>query len=367
MPCYTAGGRDPRMTATVVGKTDAEGRASLVLPSCNALTGRAGTQVLRCEREGYATALAVVPARGKRVADVVMIAGTSVRGRLVDAAGEPMADTPVYLEHPVMLSGSGNSRFGAPLQLVRTDAQGRFVQHGCHPGAGCRVMLVMSPQQARRVGVTVEPGRALAPLLWIAARTSVERDVDFGTIAMHEVAMCRLEVVDHAGVPATEARVRLIHDSGFDLVVDYVTDRVGRLQFAYPDQSSRVGVFVKGGGIAIAELPERGRPLRIELSETREIRGRVLDVEGKPAANAFVQVWRQPPGLSYDMDRLALSSFGRSEPTGEDGRFVLTVPLDDVAFTIRARWRPLVGGAMPKISRLQAVAPNVGDVELVVR
>jgi hypothetical protein len=367
MPCYSAGGRDLRITAAEVGRTGADGVARVVLPSVNALTGRTGTQLVRVEHEGHATSLLTVPARGRRVASLVMEEGHAVRGRLVDAAGEPMVDVPVYLDHPVGLNGSGDSRFGAPLQGVRTDADGRFVEHGCSTQAGCRVLLVLSPTEARRFGLATAADRSLAPVLWVAARTTVDQEVDFGAIAMHEVRVCRLEVVGHDGVPATEARVRLLHDSGFDAVVDFVTDRVGRLQFTYPDESTRAGVFVRGGGVAVEPLAGSAERRRVTLSQTRQLRGTVVDDAGKPMRNAVVHVAGPPPGMSLDLRGLVRSSFGWSEPTAADGRYEITLPIADQPFTIRARWRPLVGDPLPKLSRLQKVAPDTDAIDLVVR
>lgn len=367
MPSYSAGGRDPSVTSVRVAESDAEGIARFRLPGVNALTGRAGTQVLRIEKEGYASTLQVVPARGRRIADAVLAKGHAVRGRLLDARGKPMAGVPVYLDHPVSLSGSGDARFGAPLQMARTDYDGRFVEHGCSAQSGCRVLLVLSPSEARRFGLTAETDRSLAPVLWVAARAQIDRDVDLGDIAMDQVAMCRLQVVDHQGLPATEARVRLIHDSGFDAVVDFVTDRVGRLQFAYPDDTTRVGAYVNRGGIGLMALPAGGAAMRLSLLETRTVEGRVVLEDGQPAAGAAVQVSAPGQGMDFDLSQLVFSAVASSWTADDDGRFAVTVPLAGRAFELRARWRPPVGAPVPKISRKELVEPDDEDVELVVR
>ncbi|MCK5945102.1 MAG: hypothetical protein KAI24_24145 [Planctomycetes bacterium] len=367
MPCYSVGGRDPRMTSTPVAQTDADGVAKFVLPELNALTGRRGSQVLRVAREGFATRLVVVPARGARRATLVMDEGFAVSGRLVDAAGEPIADQPVHVDHPVGIAGGSDARFGAPLQTVRTDADGRFVQHGLVPREGCRVMLALSPQRARALGFAAVTDRSLAPVAWIAARTNVTEDVELGTIRLSEVPMCRLQVVRHSGEPATEARVRLVHDSGYDATADFVTDRVGRLQFAYPDEHTRVGVFVPGGGVALfAVAGPASHELRVELSEPRVVTGRVVDEHGKPVANASVRGWATPQGMDLHLGQLVSSSFEASEPTGEDGRFRLTLPLGELVFPIRATAPPRRGSPSPRVSRLTKLAPDVDEIELVV-
>ncbi|MFN3242106.1 MAG: hypothetical protein ACE37K_11385 [Planctomycetota bacterium] len=367
MPSYSAGGRDPSVTSVRVAETDAEGVARFRLPSVNALTGRTGTQLLRIEKRGYASMLQVVPARGRRIANAVLADGYAVRGRLRDAEGKPMAGVAVYFDHPIGLGGSGDARFGAPLQMVRTDDQGRFVEHGCSPQSGCRVLLVLSPSEARRFGFAAETDRSLAPVLWVAACAQVGKDVDLGEIAMDEVAMCRLQVVDHQGLPATDARVRLIHESGFDAIVDFVTDRVGRLQFAYPDDATRAGVYVKGGGVGLMALPAGGAEMRLSLLETRAVEGRVLLEDGKPAAGAVVLASGPRQGMSFELGQLVGSALAQSWTADDDGRFVVTLPMTDTAFELRARWRPPVGAPIPRISPMELVEPDDEVVELVVR
>jgi len=368
-PSYSAGGRHPRLVATAAATSDKAGRATVLLPAKHPLTQRNREQLLKVSAKGFAKSLLSVaevkPGKEQEREFVLTLnAGHSITGVLRDARQQPLTGVEVFIECAIELDGKDSGYFGDPPVAVKTDASGRFAAHGLTTQAGCRVMLALSPEMARRVGFAALEDRALAPLQWIAAMDTVTQDVDLGVIALPDVPMCRLEVVDANMVPAADARVRLLHEGSFGSPIEFVTDRVGRLQFAFPTATTKVGVYVPGGGVALATVADAGtHAMRLLLMPTREVAGVVVDAKGKPAVGAQVMPWSRPQQMDFQLADLCYRSYRRSETTGEDGKFRVVLPLAEHPFSIRA-----VGTKDgPTSSELQVVDAETKQVELVLQ
>lgn len=362
-PRYSPGATHKRLVAGAGTMTDATGHATLLVPKRHPLTNRSNSQILRVAAKGFASSLLTVPTREDGLAlTLTMNTGHSITGVLIDASQQPLADVDVFVEHPIELDGKDNGFFGNAPVPVKTDKDGMFTVHGLTAQSGCRVMLMLDAERARRVGFAAHQDRSLAPIQWLAAVDQVTGDIDLGMVALAEIPMCRLEVVDHGEVPAPEARVLLLHEGSFASPIEFVTDRVGRLQFAFPDKTTRIGVFVPGGGVVLATVGSAAsHALRLELMATREVTGVVVDEEGKPVAGASVFPWSRPNGMQYELADLCFRSYKRSAATGDDGKFRLVLPMSEPTFSIRALG-PNTG--RPTSSKLQPVDGETRTVEL---
>tara|TARA_R110002094_G_scaffold113472_1_gene109608 strand:+ start:77 stop:1438 length:1362 start_codon:yes stop_codon:yes gene_type:complete len=367
IPCYAPGGRYLRMVSVHLAKTDQLGRATVVLPAIHPMTNHDVQQTLEVRSPEHASLLVnTVYDKGKPVTEVsvTMRDGYELKGQLVDAQQQPIVGLEVLVEHPIGLQGAGNSIWLNPPLPVRTDGEGRFAVNGLGDWAGCRVMLMLKPSEARLVGFATEADRSLAPIQWIAAVDKVVADIDLGPVCLADIPMCRLTVVGHDKVPAAEARVRLLHEGSLQPPIEFATDRVGRLQMAYPDANTRIGVYVPGGGIALAVVPSaETHDMRLSLMETRIVTGRVVDEAGKPVAGAVVKPRDRLRNYGFQLADLAYRSYGSMGATGADGKFRVTMPMVDVAFSIRATATIEQRSASSKV---MVVAPEEQNVELVV-
>lgn len=367
IPCYAPGGRHLRMVSVPLAKTDQLGRATVVLPAMHPMTNGKRSQTLEVRSPGHASRLAnTADDNGGpvTVVSVTMRDGYELKGQLVDAHQQPIVGIEVFVEHPIELQGADNSRWLNPPLPVRTDGDGRFAVNGLGDWSGCRVMLMLKPSEARLVGFATEADRSLAPIQWIAAVEKVVADIDLGPVCLADIPMCRLTIVGHDKVPAAEARVRLLHAGSLQPPIEFATDRVGRLQMAYPDANTRIGVYVPGGGIALAVVPSaETHEIRLSLMETRIVTGKVVDEAGKPVAGAVVKPWDRLRNCGFQLADLAYRSYGSMGATGADGKFRVTLPMVDVAFSIRAT---ATIEQRPASSKVMLVAPDEQNVELVV-
>lgn len=79
-------------------------------------------------------------------------------------------------------------------------------------------------------------------------------------------------------------------------------------------------------------------PFVITLSATRTVRGVVIDEKGGPVAGATVHQYDRARIDDRALSDMTFHGLAKSEPTGPDGAFVITLPLDDAPFALRA-WK----------------------------
>lgn len=340
-------GHHHRDLSTEVGRTAAEGVVDLVVPAHNPMYGG----------DSHKSCAFVIEARGRQriiawsdlgkieqELRLTMPTGIELTGRVVAADGSPARGVTLLPDCYAMGSDADTTGSGVPLRALPLDEQGRFTFCSLHPRYDFRLLAMLDPAAASTAGMRVAPDIALAPVMWLAVgRPPFGSPHDLGDIRLDEIAVAQIEVRTHAGVPVPGAHLSVTTNDLYNSPIDYVCDRVGRLQFPLPKGEIRIGAWVPGGGVVttLVRVPvEEGDPavdpLVLKLSPTRTVRGIVVDVDGKPVADAVVYQWDR--AKTDDRAVAALTFLGRatSEPTGADGAFTLTLPLDDVPFAVRA-------------------------------
>ncbi len=210
-----------------------------------------------------------------------------VEGRLVDAAGEPVAGVtvqafPRYDEERLPPASHD------PHAEVRTSTQGAFRLRGLGDGT-----------YELRAQV---PGRFVPPDPVVVAAGS--EDVE---IRLRQAARVTVRVVDADGQPCANCAVSLFRAGADDPrgapvgPVGYgATDNQGNVSFVSLDPERAYRLLVTPGQAATGVLPRTieawtPKDTEIELARGHAIAGVVVDEAGHPVPHAMVQVLTQPP------------------------------------------------------------------------
>jgi len=281
--------------------------------------------------------------------------GARVRGRVLDAAGAPVADAQVR----IIGGGRGNNvpglpeglRLSEPRRIVRSEADGRFVLTGCvprsgevrvrathplHPNGESRPFTLERLEQELEVEVRLELGAS------IAGRVTLEGEPVALDLHWSEE--------DNAGLARSNARGEFRLEG---LVPGEVTLRA-RLPDEDEDEPRPEDRTV---------LVAAGETLELELALTRvgaTIEGRVLDAGGQSVPEAFVMAY------SADDEEGELST--PSTQSARDGSFRLWLP-PGVArpFNVMASEGPRRverTDVAPGTRGLELVLPELGRVAL---
>lgn len=358
----------------LLGTTGDDGGLAVELPGAHPVAGPAQRRIdLLVVAPGPRRAVAecLLGSSGTEQLHVQLPEGVRVRGRVLDRSGAPVADLLLLPDAPVPFARGGASIAVPPLP-IRTAADGSFVAAGTHEPRGFRLFAAMEPDRAASLGLAVRPDHAVAPLLWLAvggiARNPVE---DLGDLRLDQLTVAQVQVRDHDGAPAPGARLEVRGDGHANAPIEYLTDRVGRLQFPLPRGEMTFGAFVPGGGVAFARVraPALAQdppldPLVLTLTRPVPVGGVVVDGQGQPIAGARVQPWSAPDGGEPGPSSLAFRARLAPVPTDAEGRFALTLPFGDVVQTLSVRV-PAADGY--REHRLDVAVPAAGasDVRLV--
>lgn len=259
--------------------TDAEGRFRLanVLPGPYDLhVAAAGHAPLRVPGVEVPEA----PTDGD-LGSVYLEPGADVAGRVVDAAGEPLAGVEVHVYARDLLTGMTGASAD---ERVATGADGRFTLPDLTPGAVVDLMFQAAGfAQETVMGVTAPTERPL--LVELAASAVVAGRVVDALGAGIAGATVQAET-DEAGLPGRRrydsrpAYAQSGEDGGF--VVEGVPPGAVRL-------AANAGGFRPGRSTALELAPgERREGLRIELERGGSLAGRVTGPDGQPLAEAMV-------------------------------------------------------------------------------
>ena len=163
-------------------------------------------------------------------------------------------------------------------------------------------------------------------------------------------ATVTLRVEDETGVPVVDTNVHAVWE-GLGVTRDGRTDGAGVVTFAHVPPDLVVvaveGHLLLGGEPSTWLALRRGEhedSIRVKSQHDLVLRGRVVDPDGRPAANIFV---RATSDIGLDLDAV----------TGPDGTFELADVLD-VEYTVSA--------ASPSRDRIGTVTASAGD-DVVVR
>ena len=106
-----------------------------------------------------------------------------MKGRILDSAGRPVPGLTLLPEDFARAPGQRGfaGTDGHPRPLI-TDKDGRFIFHGVHSGNAFHLKVLLGMDRATELGMQCDPGRAMAPVLWLAAEKMAGRKVADGKV-----------------------------------------------------------------------------------------------------------------------------------------------------------------------------------------
>lgn len=304
---------------------------------------------------GYAWSSQLVPAAGD--GEVVELTvrlerGPTIRGRVLGADGAPASRARVEVRRidEARWDDVDFASFSDDDEPIRAEKDGTFLASGLRDG----VYRVVARAGAglESAPVDVRPGGAPVEL------------------ALHAPIAVKGRVVDDAGAPIQEFRVRALR-AGDERIELEIEDADGRFELRLPVGTWRVVAGDDAGmsnAVTLA-LPGADAPLELRILRRSQVRGRVVDPFGRPVAQTEVEWLTNPdesaPELDGDLvaglDRVPLH---RSTWTDGDGRFAFDdVPAGTICFVASStEWC-----ASPHVKI--AVAPGVAvpEIELALR
>ena len=162
-------------------------------------------------------------------APCVLTRGRTVRGRIVDAEGQPVENATVRLKACQDARGSG--------QEATTDKAGRFVFTSSRPGSAV---------------MTIQGSGFVSQLREVV----IDRKQDLGRFQLQPVRVVRIRIVNHAGKPIRGVTCRPKHWLGcLGVKADLVTDADGRVQWPSGPEDSVAWDFSKPGYVSLTATP----------------------------------------------------------------------------------------------------------------
>jgi beta-lactamase regulating signal transducer with metallopeptidase domain/thiol-disulfide isomerase/thioredoxin len=245
--------------------------------------------------------------------------GTTIGGIVKDQAGRPIAGASVQVYAPPTECEAASNVFS--LGALDTDARGRW-------------RLDVAPKSLGGVFVQVEHPR------YRRGGGDASRNIDSVIVLTKGLTVTGL-VIDAAGRPVAKARVFLGRDLFVPDASTGTTNERGEFTLENGNAGSTI-VTVQAEGFAphICDIvvEERTAPVVVTLSEPGgTIRGKVVDIEGKPVAGAFfgVDSWRGHRSIEFQLR------------TGKDGRFEWRSAPKDVALFSAGKTRYMSNRKFP--------------------
>jgi protocatechuate 3,4-dioxygenase beta subunit len=294
------------------------------------LAGLAAGQMyeVAAKREGFAPATVPVaapmpaaaqPAAARAPLRIVLHRGAAMAGRVVTAAGEPVAGADLILR-PV-----GWRARSAGLQ-AQSDATGHFRFADLGPG--------FFDLRAKRHGFAakVVPGVEIP---------QAPRTVDLGDVALGPGAAIEGRVTDRRGAPVAEAEVQIECPDFFPWAIlraarmePFATGTDGRFRIEDLTPGATCRLSIQHAGHTSAQLPgvkaPTREPLRIELAAARALSGRITGPLDEPVPEASVQI--EPREMRFG--RGGREDGGR---TDAEGRFrIEDLPAGPLDLTVSA-------------------------------
>lgn len=208
-----------------------------------------------------------------------------VRGRVVDAAGAPVAGA------TVRLLADADPAQGTP-SWATNEGMDRTVEHRSGSDGRCEIPVARSGRI--RVAARGGEGQALGPSRWWTLPSDGDLDVGDVALAGEAATTWRLRFVDPEGTPATSVRVRFGQDGGFLLpepdsphtLPELLTDGDGRVEVSLATATEPLWA-------AVGSSEYESRFLRLD----RTVAG-IRDAELTLAPRATLRVKLVHPALS---------------------------------------------------------------------
>ena len=275
----------------------------------------AGRHVLEVTARGYAGGRVDLQVDGKRPitgVDLWLDPGATLRGRVVDPDGKPVAGA--------VVSTSAYRLAASPAPVVPSARDGAVT-------AEDGTFHLVAPPGLVTLYATAE---ALGPGRLGGVQATAGATVKGLVIHLTRPAGLTLEVTGPDGRPVPGARIRVV--CGGNLLCAFATageDGVLELTHLAPG-AARVRADAPGLGEAGADVTlDAGlkRHLTLVLGGTGTIAGRLVGVEGRPISGAVIR-------LASELT----AGDARRAVTGDDGTFLAQVPVQ-VPFTVDALWQ----------------------------
>ena len=230
-------------------------------------------------------------------ARIVLAEGATVTGKILDAAGRPLAGASADVEAWASME--------APISFLvksETDAQGRFTASAVPPG---KAMLVVKKDG------------------WAPLRQPVEvprEGLDVGALSLSRGGSLAVHTIDDAGEPVAGAEVKP------DLGSATTTGPDGTALLTHLPEHEEIRIIATAKGHLRADqtvqLPV-GRPIVLRLQRAFSVTGRFSAADGAPLADAQVKLTH---GRSFD-----------TEAIDPDGHFSLTLrPAQEYTLTFNS-------------------------------
>lgn len=279
---------------------------------------------------GEQVAMTAEPGQSAPPLRIVLGSGTSLTGRLVDPAGQPVPGAEAVLQPATMTSQEDELR-------ATSEADGRF--RFAHLGAG-------------RFGLRIEhPGFAPAARkgLEVSGRPTA---LDLGDLRLTPGATIEGRVTDEQRRPVEQAFISAVSSnplSGAAVSAESVrTGADGRFRIAGLTPGQRVDVHVEHPDYIPFEAPgveaPRADPFDVILRTGRTLTGRVMDGERRPVQARISRL--ESMRMSFGGSMSSSWGEGTAGTSDEEGRFVLgrlaagTVDLKFEADGFRAKTVP---------------------------
>lgn len=330
----------------LLGRTGADGTFVVTLPTTHPVDGPSPNRaLLLVSAAGHQRqSVDVVTAKagpGDRLTTKLR-AGSDLRVRFVgpDGAAVTSGLVPLYESDAQVESRHAAGGFlPLPPLPMRPEPDGSFVGVGVHTVKGARVFALVDAAHVGGVGLPLQAGFGVPPLLPIAQTRPPKLGLlDLGDVPFAGLAPARFVVVDAEGAPVAAARLRLWDDGGFPTPLDFRCDRVGRLQVPLPAGAWHVGAYGAGGGVAVAsvDVPDDVRGtgrVELRLGVPRVVRGTVTNGGAPVPADARVVV-TAGDGVPRDLAQIAHAVL-TATPVAADGTFAVRVPFGDARWQLR--------------------------------
>ena len=293
------------------GVTDDDGRLRVSLPWTSE---RARSGTLTAEHPGYRrTALRFAKigkgdfevkkdaASGRTTIEVRLSKSTTIRGRLVDASGEALADIPLLHRHSATYyagPNTGTSTHEVEPRILRTDEKGRFEITGWAPGRSRGLFAVFDAASIQRIRRSLPealensleeyPLARLLPV-WSGTIPDTPKEIDVGDWSPKQLRWLPLQIQRANGRGARESRVLYATARGSAVLAH--ADARGRICLPVGPGELDLLAWEFGQGYSHVSLERSEAALAartLELEPLPSVQCRFVDQSGKPAAHALV-------------------------------------------------------------------------------
>lgn len=296
---------------SVVGRSDAAGKARIQMPLREANGSVQIPAILRVSAQGYADSFpgwqqgraGAEEARASDPIGVQLQASEPLRGRLLQDAGR--AAPGIVVAARTWLRRK-NSHIDSPWYFARTDADGRYSIPGFPRGAGAIRVLGILDGSRLKVGARALDHETPAWLSLYRGRTGrklqeleVHRDLGDEVLALADFELVSLR--NAQDMPIRGARIWILQNQSTARwqAGSHVTDGSGRCRLPAPRDGQSLFVWVPDQGYA-CEAWTPGGPRQLTLTPFRVLRGRLRWPDGAPVAGILLRCG----GLRYEDPKL---------------------------------------------------------------